>query len=393
MAFQFRDVIDMQNPDLVAETTHSSESKAVSRLTVFGFAPAAILLAVAFGYFHCHMKAWLASSDAYSYISVSKHIYQNIPSESSFDERMFLGWPILIGAGFDTVGPEIACIILALLFAAAVPSLLFWLTRDINIAIASCLWPVWILQTTLGMSEPAYLFFILLSLLLVQHRNFATAGMCIGFAAMIRPLALFPWIGVLFDLWRKGESRSVLAKWIVVSGLFAGMTIPLNLYLYGSPLRQFERYSTLPNTGEEAMNAGLIKPGDGHFGLPFKSLVETPMKIPVPKWKIGYVYFHVLVALMASINAILFWKENARQQLWSIWAILNTTFIVSTGPYWGFHTFDRYFIWAVPAYVVLLRRYLPKSQIVWCVLAVVATMLAILARWSLLTHIAPHLGQ
>jgi hypothetical protein len=36
------------------------------------------------------------------------------------------------------------------------------------------------------------------------------------------------------------------------------------------------------------------------------------------------------------------------------WAAPDTAFIVCGGPYWGFHSFDRYAVWALPAYAFAL---------------------------------------
>jgi hypothetical protein len=238
------------------------------------------------------------------------------------------------------------------------------------------------------MSEPAYLFYIVASLVLVNSKHVTSAALLMGFAAAIRPTALLPWLAVLFELCKSKSSKGTLARWIGWSGLVAGMTIPLNIHLYGAPFRQLERYSTLPNVGAEAIAAGLDKAGAGHFGPPFRALIETPLRVHVPAWKIVFIYGHLAVVLLACRESLRCRDLKSRTRIWRVcamWAVLNTAFIVSTGPYWGFHAFDRYCLWAMPAYLVLLQRYLPRRFSVWVMIAICSTGLAVAARWNALT--------
>jgi hypothetical protein len=367
----------------------SQVSKTTSVLLTFALVPTLSVLFIVSLVLRCPLETWLSSSDAPSYIAVSTLIIHGVRSHNPWDERVFLGWPLMISLARAAIPAEAACVLLAVACAAAVPLLVYWYTRDINIAIVGAvISPTWILQTSLGMSEPAYLCVILAALVLVNAGNVTGGALLMGLAATIRPTALFPWLAVLFDLWKTGSPKRTVARWIALSGLVAGMTVPLNVYLYGVPFRQLEGYSTLPNVGKGVLASGLACEGAGHFGFPFRALVETPLRVHVPLWKVGFIYGHLAVVLLACGESLRTRNSASRTRIWrvsAVWALLNTAFVVCAGPYWGFHSFDRYCLWALPAYLVLLSRRLPRRLWMWIAIGICSTGLALSARWNIVS--------
>ncbi|MEQ1885613.1 MAG: hypothetical protein ABL967_11170 [Bryobacteraceae bacterium] len=297
---------------------------------------------------------------------------------SAWDERVFPGWALLI-TPWNLVGSlDAGIIVMAALFGALVPFVVLRLTNDEGVAFASSvLPPVWIMQSSLGMSEPAYLFFVLAAILFAIRGNVTLGGILMGFAALIRPTALFPWLGVFVYLLATSDNRRLIIKWVFWSGLVASLTLAINFALYGAPFRQLQQYANLPNISESAQVSGLSSGGYGHLGFPFKALVLTPFFLQVPLWKVFYIWGNAIFVLWASVRAYTSWKSGGLSTVFAIWAITNTAFIVSTGPYWGFHSFDRYALWAMPAYLYFFREFLPKQTSRWVAIATLSTLFAL----------------
>jgi hypothetical protein len=103
-----------------------------------------------------------------------------------------------------------------------------------------------------------------------------------------------------------------------------------------------------------------------YFAVPFQALIETPFKIPTPLWKILFIYAHVVAAITATIILFRRCRRSDLTFIFALWALANTIFIVSTGTYWGFHSFDRYFVWALPAYLYAFTYIVElTTPIVW----------------------------
>jgi hypothetical protein len=356
----------------------------VRSIVLFALLPSIAILIVVFGIYRVRLDLWLGVADTSSYIAVAHHFVTGQRSANEWDERVFPGWSLLLTpfSLLGIAGP--GAVALSTAFGALVPYLVWILTRDARTALGcAVLLPVWLLQSTLGMSEPSYLAAILIGLIALMRGQTAAGALMIGFAGLIRPTAAFAWAAGGLVLWRGRQWRK-LVLWSAVSALVVSLIVPLNLKLYGEPLRQTKLYNSLPNIGNEAREAGISEGKFGHLGIPFKALVETPILVRVPKWKIFYVWAHVVMILGACWFAFRHINGSDLDQVLSVWALLNSAFIVSTGPYWGFHSFDRYCLWAMPAYMFLLRPYLPNARWIWYTVAVLSTLIALAARWKLM---------
>jgi hypothetical protein len=353
--------------------------------SLLAFIPLLMILAVVFGICNVRLDLWLSTADTPSYIAVAHHMAEGERSPNAWHERVFPGWSLLL-VPFSLLGVAApGAVALAVLMATLVPWLAWKLTEDHRTALAcAVLLPVWLLQVSLGMSEPSYLVAILLGLIALTLRQTAIGAFLVGFAALIRPTALFAWAGGALVLWRRRQWRK-LVLWSVISAAVASLIVPINLKLYSEALRQTKLYSTLPNIGDAARRAGIGAGKFGHLGIPFKALVETPLLVNIPTWKIVYIWAHVLMILVSCWLALRRIGASELEGMLSVWALLNSAFIISAGPYWGFHSFDRYCLWAMPAYMFLLSRYLPQTRWAWYGIALLTTLTALSARWALIS--------
>jgi hypothetical protein len=195
------------------------------------------------------------------------------------------------------------------------------------------------------------------------------AGLTIGVMIGVRPYGLALLLGQLLVLLRRGGigMAARLAAYGVGAALFPLLCAAVNLRLYGDVLRQLRMYGGhlgALNIGAEA--AARLGDPTGHLGWPFVSLVATPLYVPTPLWKVAYVYVHVvLLLLLIVITAQRLVRRRDMSEVdvcMATWFLLNAALIVCGGPYWGFHAFDRYFVWAWPAGLWLARDRLRLSR-------------------------------
>jgi hypothetical protein len=240
----------------------------------------------------------------------------------------------------------------------------------------TCFTPTWLLHSSLGMSEGAYLVFLLGSLWAFQRGRLAGSGLLMAVAALVRPTAVFAWAGLACVLWRRRAWRQ-LALWSALCLLGPVVQVALNLHYYGDWNRQSHLHGAPQNLPPDLPP----RAAQTYFNVPFKVLLLTPWQTPTPMWKIAFVYGHVAFAWCAAVVALWRWRREELSLAMAVWVWLNTLFICSTGPYWGFHSFDRYFVWALPGYVFFLGPTLTRWRG-----AVAALMMAsiALAMWAMI---------
>jgi hypothetical protein len=163
--------------------------------------------------------------------------------------------------------------------------------------------------------------------------------------------------------------------------------------MYGDPLHQLHAYEALPNVGEAAGALAARGYSSGHWGWPFLHLVATPTWVEVPAWKVAFIAGHVAAVLAACSIGVMGWGRSALSDVMTVWAVGNTVLIVSAGPYWGFHSFDRYAVWALPAYGYLLTSALPRSRPVWAALGAASVGIAAYGLGRHLCHRPGHIAE
>jgi hypothetical protein len=345
--------------------------------TVFQFYLKLFLLAVIlrlcflgmiFWIFRDSMNDFLSRSDGGSYLHVAQQIFFGSQAESPatpYDTRVFLGWPLMFGWGSFIVRGEFVMFGLLLVLSGLVPCLFHGLTHNRPLSMLLCFFtPAWLLHSVHPMGEAAYLFWGLLSILMMQERRPWIAGIALGWMISIRPYAVVLAFAFTLSLLRYEKAYKHFIYLFLGSLLLPVGSLILNHAMYGDILHQFHMYGK--HLGELNLTPAIVeKLGNpsGHWGFPLYHVLTTPWKVTTPIWKTVYIYSHVAMILGVTwigLRSVRSWQKwDPLDGMMHFWFFGNTVLILCSGPYWGFHSFDRYCVWALPAMLWMVRKYLP----------------------------------
>lgn len=359
-----------------------------ARLVLTALAMRLVPVAVLFLFTSTTWDRYLSTSDASSFIPVAKVLYglEPLSSIKLYDTRVFPGWPLVLGLPLAAGAPEWSALALSLLCAAAAPVALYRLTGDLDLAWALVYFtPAWLLSGFHPISEAVYLLGILATLLALRAERPWLAGLLAGFLVVIRPFGI-AWVAAIGIalLWRNPAATRQLARFVLGGLIPAVLLLTINARVFGDPLHQLHVYGLpLDQLNLPTDTAAQIGQATGHWDLPFKHVLLTPWLVSIPLWKVAYIYAH-LIALVALIwigVRTLPRIEIPWQRALALGFLLNAALIVSAGPYWGFHSFDRYFVWGLPGALWLARDYVPRRS--WHgAVAIVSLALAVRALFG-----------
>jgi hypothetical protein len=362
------------------------------RLFLAALALRAFLLAVLFLLRGETWTHFISTSDAGSFIAVAKVVYGMSPagSLSVYDTRVFTGWPLAFGWALRMGLPDPAVLIVSCCLAALVPVLFLWLTGDRALSWYLVYFPpAWLLASTHPISEPAYLAVVLLGLIAVKRARPGMAGALGGGTVLVRAFGVAWLAGLFLALARRGRlaSRAPWAFAIAAAVPVAGLLV-LNGMIYGHPLQQVHTYGR--PLAELNIPPGISRDlgnPSGHWGWPFEHLLLTPWRTHVPLWKSAYIYAHVPVLLLLVWRAVASLRSKPPGEDWEaalvLGFLLNAALIVCAGPYWGFESFDRYFVWGLPGALWLSRGWLagrPKWHFLLFPVSVALSLRALLGH-------------
>lgn len=309
---------------------------------------------------------FLSNSDAGSFLKVAKVVYGIAPADSLslYDSRVFLGWPLLFGWALRVGLPDPAMLVISCTLAALAPVLFLRLTGDRNLAwYLVYLPPAWLVASVHPISEPAYLALTLLGLIAVKRARGVLSGAAGGALVLLRAFGIV-WLCAFFLALirpRRPGLRVTGLFCLAASAPVAGLLL-VSWAVYGDPLRQVHVYGRpLAELNIPLGVAAQLHNPSGHWGWPFESLLLTPFRTRVPLWKIIYIYSHVPVLVILAWRAVAVLRDRTAlgwQAALAAGYLLNSALIVCTGPYWGFESFDRYFIWGLPGALWLAGRWL-----------------------------------
>lgn len=315
-----------------------------------------------FGFLGRSWSEYLTTSDAGSFIPVARALARLEPADhlKFYDTRVFPGWPLLIAPLLGAGLPEPSVLMLVLLCAAFAPWLYLRLTGDPTGAwLLAVFPPAWLLATIHPISEGAYIVLIIAGCLAVRDHRWFLAGIAAGSLVLFRPFGLTWVLAFALPLSATPRTGRSAAAYVLGGALMAAVLAGTNLMLYGDLLHQFRVYArplselNLP----ESLSRG--ESPAGHWGWPFVNLVSTPFRYHVPLWKVAYIY---TIAVASLALAGLAGRQLYRRQNLSDWEraalagfLGNTLLSFCTGPYWGFYSFDRYFVWSLPGALIAAR--------------------------------------
>lgn len=331
----------------------------------------AFLLASLFLFKRESWPLFLSNSDAGSFIAVAKVIFGISPvgSLTTYDTRVFPGWPLAFGWALKLGLPDPTVLVISCSLAALVPALFLRLTGDRTLSWYLVYFPpAWLVASTHPISEPAYLVVVLLGLVAVKQSRHGLSGALGGCLVLLRAFGA-AWAAAFFvsQFSKNRRSNSPVAAFVFAAAVPVVGLFLLNWVVYGNPVQQVHTYGRplVALNIPPAIAVDLNNPS-GHWGWPFEHLLLTPWRTHVPLWKTAYIYAHVPVLLLLVWNAVASLRSKVPVEAWKTALVLgflyNSALIVCTGPYWGFESFDRYFVWGLPGALWLSRRWLSAQS-------------------------------
>jgi hypothetical protein len=323
---------------------------------------------------HLSIDQYTNKGDTHSYLANAAVLCGERPiaSMDEYDRRVFPGYPALIAiVHLLGISLPLAALCVTWLTAGAAAACGAAVFEDARVGWAmTCLIPHYLINSSMGMSEAPLLAVVCLALLAAKKERSILAGILFGFAGIIRPMACFAFIGLLLAMIRHRRWSSALVVFITTAATFA-VELLLLQWLTGSVLRGIAVYRNHPG----AYNGHLL-------AWPFQSLLTTPALDHASLGRIVYIYLHVVVTLLAcglaALQTLRTSRSEPRAALASAWLIGNTAFVLCIGSVWGFRHFPRFTIPAAPAFFWTVRRVLPRSQVLWGVIAAGCSILAVL---------------
>lgn len=352
-------------PAVAAATPRPSPRWRVAmKLAAAAMLARAALLALFAGIKRESWLEFLAHSDAASFLRMGRVLAQGAPAQalSFYDHRAFPGWPVFMAAATELAPEPLAVLGLTLLLGAVVPVAVYFLSGCERLSLAVALLPpVWLLSSAYPMAEPLLLAAGAGALVAASSGAWLWAGFLGGLACVTKPYAVFLALGLAWAAWRGPSATPAPLR---LGKVFLGSLLPVvaaaslcvlrfgvvapQLAVYSAPLDQLN----IPAEAAQRLGAAV-----GHWDWPGKALVLTPLRLSVPAWKIGYIFLHVVAAVALTVRGArrgwtsgIPWQQGA-----AIWLLGNTAASFCAGPYWGFHSFDRYVSWAWPAAALLNR--------------------------------------
>jgi hypothetical protein len=317
--------------------------------------------------------------DGDSYIRVAAAMRGDESELKPFDRRVFPGYPGLIallrslGANQDTAALALNWLAGA---AAAVLSAVVFRDRRVGWGMA-VLTPSYLMYSTLAMSEPTLMAFIMGGLAAALSGHVLIGGLLLGYAGLIRPVACFAVVGCMAYAFAGKKPRRAIITGAAALAVVAAGVLALQAWR-GDALEGLRMYAS----DDRAY-------GGEPLTWPFKSLIVTPLAQKTALWKVVYIWAHVAVTLFGCAVAALLIRGRGRLAKgaacndaalpWLAWPWLwgNTLFVLCVGAHWGFHEFHRFMTPALPPLLWVLRRWIPSSRIFWAVVAALSLALGI----------------
>lgn len=326
---------------------------------------------------HLSLATYTAKGDGASYLAYAAAMSgeRSFHSLAEYDRRVFPGYPALIAIVHRLGFPlPVAALLVTWASAGFAAAAAAWWFADRRIGYALlCLIPHYLINSSMAMSEASLLAAVLAGLLLAQREKNVSAGILLGFAGLIRPMACFAVAGVLLlkIMQRRWKSAAILTA-VTLGALMAGIAA-LQLWT-GDALQGTRIYANNPGAY------------GGHMILwPFQSLLTTPFHEKTSIGRIFYTWIHVAITLSAcallvrrTIQTRAAHATRAARDVVALpWLLGNTLFVLCIGSAWGFRHFPRFTIPTAPAMFWTLRSWLPSNRILWMLIVLACFVAAI----------------
>jgi len=262
-------------------------------------------------------------------------------------------------------------IAIGILAGALVSGLTAILCQELRVGWMLAVFPPIFLVCSVGpTTEPLLLALCLFAFLVGRNAGLVClvmAGLAFGCAGTVRPVACFAVLGfICHELMHRRVWQPIVIGTIAACVVALAMLIVHRLT--GDALYGIRYYAE----SDASYRGDLIT-------WPFKSLIFTPYYEPVSRFKLVYVWIHV-VAVFSAVGVLIQHlrskaadhDEYVMDTSMLVWLVGNTLFVLCVGNKWGLQAFPRFALPALPPMCWAIRRTIPKS-IVWAVIPAVAS--------------------
>jgi hypothetical protein len=337
-----------------------------------GLAMRLIVLIVVIAGMGVTFSQYVNKGDGQSYILIAEAMLGRTDAGAldSYHHRVFLGYPAIMALlGAVHVPVAVAGLAITFIAAALAPVLAARFFNDRRVGWASvALVPHWVINSSLVMTEAPTLALSLLGLVLAKRQRWVSAGVSLGVAGLVRPMACFATIGLLIALFAQRRVRPALLVAAITLGTFIAGTAAGAMWR-GNLLENARIYRDDPRAY-----------GGELFALPFTSLIRETLSGHRAVGMSVYIWMHVAVVIAAI--ALLAYAARRRPVLETVtalgWLIGNTLFVVCIGSYWGYQHFPRFGILAQPAVFFGWQQWLPRRTASWLIICAIVTVFACL---------------
>jgi len=319
---------------------------------------------------HISFANYTHKGDGVSYQHVASAILGDASALSIYDQRVFIGYPLLIAAThiLTFLPMSAASLLVTLISAAAVPAMTarFCHSRRAGWAVAILYPHVWC-NFALPMSEAPMLVFALAGLLAGRNQRAITAGIFFGLAILIRPVAIFALFGWLVDRLAHGHFARAVESTIFAS-IVGLLGLLLSQHLYGSPLHNVSVYASSPQA-----YAGPI------FTWPLHAILWMTFFGHPGVWRWLYILAHPTLAAVA-VWLLLQRPQQKHRPVHVVWLTCNTAFALCVGlgaGNWGFEHLPRFLIPALPPLAQAYSDFLPRRKWPYVLVAVGLLVLSV----------------
>ncbi|MBB6429308.1 hypothetical protein [Algisphaera agarilytica] len=328
------------------------------------------------------VESFAGARDGEQFMAYAQNLFSADPSADTYTLRLFPFVPFVAGL-IHQVGVPLpwSFLLVSWLGAGAACALAAWVCRSAGVGwFMVAVTPTWLMASTIPATESMNLALVLAGLWVVlravgdeaaniesastssRWRAAILAGVLFGLSGLARPMGCFGTLAGMAAWCVRGRWREALVCGGTAMGV-VGLGIALLAWRFGG-LVTVEGYVE----SEEAYQGGLL-------AWPFASLVMTPLREPVAAWKLGFVWLHVVFALLACAWLIAHvWRARRTGQaqdergagVWpvamAVWAVSGVLFVLCTGDRWGFHEFPRFIVPYLPALLYPFRGWLTFSK-------------------------------
>lgn len=224
--------------------------------------------------------------------------------------------------------------------------------------------PAWILFTTTNMSEGMFVVLSLFSLIFFTRQRYYAAAFLLGYAHIVRPVALLLFLPMLIVMSLENSWKKVFTS-VLIFLVIPVLSAVLQKIYFGSSIHNVKMYLSC----------------DFALTLPFSSIINATISPDISLIKKLYVWAVIALSLLAfgTLMKQYLATRTSFDFLLLLWLGLSLLFYLALASKWTFFCIDRFILTCLPAIMYGLRKMLPRNN---GIIAGIILSLAICVYWN-----------